>query len=201
MGYKDDANTVVAQLAAGSHQLLHFLLAEGRGGLVHDNHFRINQNCLCNFDHLLHTHTERTCGLGWINILTEGSHDFLCLLMHGFIIKQTARSLDPFIDEDIVCDTQLLFHVQLLVYTGNTGCGRFIRILECQLLSIDVNLALIRLMYTGQHLNQCGLACTILADQAQNLARPDCQLHFVQCNNTRKDLGTVAQLYNIFTTH
>ena len=105
MRYKYNTDAAVTQLTAGFHQLGNLLLAKRRGRLVHNNHFCIDQDCLCNLDHLLNAHAESTGSLGRINILTQRSHDFLCFLVHGFIIQQSARTLDPFVDKNIICNT------------------------------------------------------------------------------------------------
>ena len=106
MRYKDDADAAVTQLATGFHELCNFLLTQRGGRLVHNNHFCINQNRLGDFNHLLYAHAKGSCRLFRINVLSQRRHDFLCLFMHGLVIKQAARPLNPFVDKDIIRDAE-----------------------------------------------------------------------------------------------
>ena len=71
--------------------------------------------------------------------------------------------------------------------------------LEVLLYAIYENLALIRLMYAGEYLDQRRFAGAVLTDQAEDLARLDCQLHVSQSHYARKTLGRVFQFYYVFT--
>ena len=180
MRYKDDADAAVTQFPACFHELRYFLLAQRGGRLVHNNHFCVDQNRLGDFDHLLHAHTKGACRLFRVNILSQRRHDFLCLFVHGLIIKQTARSLDPLVDKDIICDAEQFFYVQLLIHAGNAcRCG-FIWIFKRLFLAVDVDFSFIRLMHSRQHLNQCRFSRTIFSDQSENFARLDRQLHVIK---------------------
>ena len=53
-------------------------------------------------------------------------------------------------------------------------------------------------MNTGKDLDQCGFACTVLTDQAVDLARLNGKLHIAQCNYARKSLRYVFQLNYVF---
>ena len=115
MGYKDDADAACLQITAGLHQLLNLFLAQRGGRLVHNNHFCVDQNRLCDLDHLLYAHTKVTCRLGRVYVLTERSHNFLCLFMHGRVIQQSTL-FDPLVDENVVSNAQQLLNVKLLIY-------------------------------------------------------------------------------------
>ena len=110
MRYKHNTDTAVTKLAAGLHQLLNLFFAERRGRLVHDDHFRINEDRLGDLDHLLHAHTEVACRLGRVNILTEGKHDFLGLFVHGCIIEQAAL-FNPLVDKNVIRDTEQFLNI------------------------------------------------------------------------------------------
>ncbi len=199
MGYKDDADAAALEVPAGFHQLLYLFFAQGGGRLVHNNHFRINEDRLGDLNHLLHAHAESACRLGRVYVLTEGSHDLFGLFVHCIVIKQAARPLDPLVDKDIVGDAQQLLNVQLLVHTGDTGCRRFVRVFESLLLAVDINLALVGLMYAGQHLDQRGLARAVLTNQAQDFARLDREVHLVERENAGEAFHRVFQFNYIFT--
>ena len=191
VGYVNNTYATSLELTASSHQLSNFLLTEGGGGLIHDDHLRIDQNCLCNLDHLLYTHTEVACGLGRINVLAEGSHNFLSLLVHGIIVEQSAL-LDPLVNENVVSDAQKLLHVQLLINAGNTCSGGFVRILKDLLFAVYIDFALISLVYTSEDLDQRGLTRAVLTDQTEDLTRLDRELHVLQCDNARKSLCRIS---------
>ena len=190
MRYEHDADAAALQFTAGLEQLLNFLLAEGGGRLVHDDHLGIDQNRLGDLDHLLDAHTEGAGRLARVNILAQGSHDFLGLLVHGGVVEQAAL-LDPLVDENVVGNAHQRLNIQLLVYAGDTSGRGLIRVLELLELSFDVDLAFIRLMYAGQHLDQRGLTRAVLTDQAKDLTRLDVQVHVVQCDDAREQLHRI----------
>ena len=79
--------------------------------------------------------------------------------MHCLVIRST-----PFlivIDEQIVGYVQFLNDIQLLIYTANARSLCDHRVAQMYLLSININFALIRLVYAGKHLDQRGLAGAI----------------------------------------
>ena len=86
-------------------------------------------------------------------VLTEGSHNFLCLLVHGRVVKKRTL-LDPLVDENVVRNAQQLFNIQLLINAGDARSSGLVRVLEVLLYAIYENLALIRLMYAGEYLDQ-----------------------------------------------
>lgn len=59
-------------------------------------------------------------------------------------------------------------------------------------IAIDEDLAMIGLVDAVQHLQQGGLAGTILADEADNLALADGEAHIVQRLHAGKALGNAA---------
>ena len=198
MRYKDDADAACLEFTAGLHQLLNFLLAQRGGRLVHNDHFCVDENRFRDLDHLLNAHAEVACRLGRVYILTEGSHNFLCLLVHGRVVEQLAL-LEPLVDKNVVRNAQQLFNIQLLINAGDARSSGLVRVLEVLLYAIYENLALIRLMYAGEYLDQRRFAGAVLTDQAEDLARLDCQLHVSQSHYARKTLGRVFQFYYVFT--
>ena len=198
MGYKDDADAACLQFTAGLHQLLDFLLAQRGGRLVHNDHFCVDENRLGDLDHLLNAHAEVAGRLGRVYVLTERRHNFLCLLVHGRVVEQIAL-LEPLVDKNVVRNAQQLFDIQLLINAGDARSSGLVRVLEVLLYAVYEDLTLVCLMYTSQHLDQRRLACAVLADQAEDLARLDCQLHVSQSHYARKTLGRVFQFYYVFT--
>ena len=65
--------------------------------------------------------------------------------------------------------------------------------------AVYINLTLVCLMHTSQHLDQRRFACAVLTDQAEDLARLDGKLHVFQSHYARKTLGRVFQFYYVFT--
>ena len=198
MGYKDDADAACLQITAGLHQLLNLFLAQRGGRLVHNDHFCIDQDCLGNLDHLLNAHTEVAGRLGRIYVLTERSHNFLSLFVHGRVIQQGSL-FDPLVDENVVSNAQQLLNVKLLIYARDASCRRFVRVLEMLLNAVYKDLTFVCLMYTSQHLDQRRFACAVLTDQTQDLAGLDRKLHISQSHYARKTLGRVFQFYYVFT--
>ena len=196
--YKDDADTAIAQLAAGFHQLLNLFFTKRGGRLVHNNHFCVNQNRLGDLDHLLNAHTKVACRLGGVNILAQGKHNFLGLLVHSRVVKQ-ATLFDPLVDKNIVGNTEQLLNIQFLINTCDAGGSRIVRVLEVLLHAVDEDLAFVRLVHARQNLDQRGFTRAVLADQAENLTGLYRQVHVLQSHNARKPLGCVFQLYYVFT--
>ena len=86
-----------------------------------------------------------------------------------------------------------------MINAGDARSSGLVRVLEVLLYAIYENLALIRLMYAGEYLDQRRFAGAVLTDQAEDLARLDCQLHVSQSHYARKTLGRVFQFYYVFT--
>ena len=118
--------------------------------------------------------------------------------MHGRVVEQIAL-LEPLVDKNVVRNAQQLFNIQLLINAGDARSSGLVRVLEVLLYAIYENLALIRLMYAGKYLDQRRFAGAVLTDQAEDLARLDCQLHVSQSHYARKTLGCVFQFYYVFT--
>ena len=95
--------------------------------------------------------------------------------------------LEPLVDKNVVRNAQQLFDIQLLINAGDARSSGLVRVLEVLLYAVYEDLTLVCLMYTSQHLDQRRLACAVLADQAEDLARLDCQLHVSQSHYARKN--------------
>ena len=197
MGNEEDSHAPGLQLPAGLHQLLDLFFAQGGRGLVHDNHFGVNQDGLGDFDHLLDAHAEGARSLPGIDVLAQGLHDLGGLFVHALIVQEEAL-LGPFVDKDIVRDAEELFNVQLLVHAGNARGGGLIGVFEDLPLSVDIDLALVRHVDAGENLNQRGFARAVLSDQSVDLARLHGQLHVVQGHNAGESFGYVSQLNYVF---
>ena len=118
--------------------------------------------------------------------------------MHGRVIQQSTL-FDPLVDENVVSNAQKLLNVKLLIYARDASRCRIVRVLEMLLDAVYINLTLVCLMYTSQHLDQRRFACAVLTDQAEDLARLDGKLHVFQSHYARKTLGRVFQFYYVFT--
>jgi len=198
VGDEDDADASVTKVAAGLHQLLDLLLAQRGGRLVHDDHLGVDQDRLRDLDHLLHAHAEGARRLGRVHVLAQGGHDFLRLFVHISVVQEPARTFFPLVDKDIVRDGEELLDVQLLVDARDARRSRFVRVVEGLQLAFDIDLALIRLVHAGEHLDQGRFARAVLADQAQDLSGLDRQLHLVERLDSGKYLCAIFQFHNIF---
>ena len=110
--------------------------------------------------------------------------------MHSGIV-QKAVFLDGASHKNVIRHRQLLDDVQLLVDTGDTGFAGLDGIAEGLFLAIHENLALLRRMDAGEHLDEGGLAGAVLTDQAVDFSRPNANGHVFQCDDTRKSFGNV----------
>ena len=197
MGNEEDAHAPGLQLPAGLHQLLDLFFAQGRGRLVHDNHFRVDQHRLGNLDHLLNAHAEGARGFPGIDVLAQGLHDLGGLFVHTLVIQEEAL-LGPLVDKNVVRDAEELFDVQLLIHAGDARGGGFVGVLKNLSLPVDIDLALIRHVDAGEDLDQRGFARAVLTDQSVDLARLHGQLHVVQGYDAGKPFGYVFQLNYVF---
>ena len=95
---------------------------------------------------------------------------------------------------DVLGDGQPVDQVQLLVDGGDTEPEGGLRVGQPDLFAAPADLPLVRLVCTGQHLDQGGLAGTVLAQQTVHLSRGDIEIDAVQRADTGEALDDAVHL-------
>ena len=99
-----------------------------------------------------------------------------------------------------VADEQVLGHIQLrrdgqlLIHAGHAGGDGLSGGAEVDGFAVDQVVAPVALMHAGEHLDQCGLACTVLAAQGMDFALSYIERDAVQRPNAGEQLDNVFEL-------
>ena len=121
--YHSDA--LVAQIIHYSEQLFNFGLRECRRRLVKNEQFRIMGNCLCNFDHLLFSYGQCSEFYRGVDVYSDFFEKVSCILFHLAVINVNARFFRFASDVNVLCDRQMVHHVEFLVYDADSCRLRF----------------------------------------------------------------------------
>ena len=192
-------DALILQLAHGGHQLLDLLLAQGRGGLVHDQQLGLQRNRLGDLHHLLQAHAQLAAlRLGIDFGMAQHGQRLVGLLVHFRIVQEPVGLFLVAAHEHVVHHRQHRHDVQLLIHAGDAGLAGLHRIGEGNLVSVDVDFTLFGNVHAGQHFDQRGFARAVLANQAVNLAGLDLNMHVVHGDDAGKALGDMLQLHHVF---
>mgnify|MGYP001044963016 FL=1 len=93
---------------------------------------------------------------------------------------------------DVLGDREALDEVELLVDGGDTEVHGCLRVREPHLLALPGDRSLVGLVDPREHLDQGGLAGTVLAEQAVHLAGSDVEVHPAECDHSGETLHDVG---------
>ena len=96
--------------------------------------------------------------------------------------------------EDVAGDVERVDHLQVLVDDGDTETGRTDRAVDAHRCAIDADLAGVGPVDAGKDFHQRGLAGAVLADECDDLAAGDVEVHLVQSDDAGKVLGDRSHL-------
>ena len=89
-------------------------------------------------------------------------------------------------DVDILCDGQMVHHIQLLMYDADARRLRFRNILELDRLSEELYLSAVPRIDTAQYLHQSGLSGSVLAHERMHFTRTQIKADIPQRINARE---------------
>ena len=89
-------------------------------------------------------------------------------------------------EEHVFRHRQVFHQLVFLIDHAESRLQRLLGCFEVDLLAIQNDLALIRRVYAGQHLNEGGFSRAVLSYEAHNLSFIQLQMHLVQGPDPRK---------------
>ena len=92
-------------------------------------------------------------------------------------------------EHDVLGDGEDRDQHEVLVDHADAGADRVAGAAELDRLAVDEDLALVRPVEAGEDVHQRGLAGAVLAEQAEDLARPDRQVHVGIGDDAAEPLG------------
>ena len=109
------------------------------------------------------------------------------ILFHLLIIDETLRH-GLAADVDVLRNSQMVHHVELLVNHTDAGVLGFLNIGEVYRLTVQNDIAFVALMNAAKDLHKCGLTRTVLTHQRVNFTASQLEIDALKCMNTVKAL-------------
>ena len=160
----DDGDALVAQLLDNAEHNLQLAVGQNGRRLIHDQDAGIIVNGMHDLDDLLFRDGQRRDLRVDVDVHAEIFNDLPRAAAHALPVNQTVFQLDV-AKEHIFRNAQRLGQLDFLMDNADAGTACLDGAVKAAGLAVQNDFALIRLVDTGQNLNQGGLACAVLADQ------------------------------------
>ena len=160
----DDGDALVAQLLDNAEHNLQLAVGQNGRRLIHDQDAGIIVNGVHDLDDLLFRDGQRRDLRVDVDVHAEIFNDLPRAAAHALPVNQTVFQLDV-AKEHIFRNAQRLGQLDFLMDNADAGTACLDGAVKAAGLAVQNDFALIRLVDTGQNLNQGGLACAVLADQ------------------------------------
>ena len=169
-------------------QRRHLGVGQGGGRLVHDDEPGIEREGLGDLDHLL-------LGDG------EGADDRARIEVHSELVEQIGGLLAQLApaddlagvrfppDEDVLLHREVRHEIELLIDDGDAEVLRLAGAVEDDRLTVEDDLAAVRLIDPGEDLHQGALAGAVLADEPEDFAGMDFETDVLQRQHTGEALA------------
>ena len=158
-------DVLFTELSDDAEQSVNLSRLERRGRFVHNDHLRVDGHRPGDCHHLLDTKPQRPQRRPDICLDIEVGEGCARLAVHAVHVNRakTCTWLAP--QEDILSNGHQGNEVHLLVDGADTRGQSFARGTERHLLIIEEDVAVIWLVHTSQHLDQCRFARTVLSGE------------------------------------
>ena len=180
--------------ADGVEQHVDLPVGQRRGGLVHDEHPRIDGQRLGHLHHLLLGHAQIPHQLVGVDVHAQLVQQLLGLVVHPAPVHLEAVLHQLTAHEDVLRHRQLLGQVQLLIDGGDVQRLGVLGGVDLHLLPVEQDLALVLGVSAGEDLHQRRFARAVFAQQRVDLALAHRQVHVVQRQHAREPLHDAAHL-------
>ena len=145
------------------------------------------RNRFPDFAHLLFSYSQLTHLDTWININFQFLKQFSSVFDHLFIID--AKSLFRFpADEDVLCNRQVVNHVQFLMNDNNPGLLCFSCIMKLDFFAFINDCSRIFRINTGQNFHKRRFSGTIFSHERMYFTASDLKVNMIQCVYSGKRL-------------
>jgi hypothetical protein len=191
-----DRDTGRAQLLNDAKELRRFRFGQGRRGLVHDQHTRIERQRFRDFDHLLLRDRKRPD----LRRRSDVQADAL-KAAHGIGVELARIDERPALrfacEVEILGDAQMGNEVQFLVNDRDTRGLCFGRGRESHRFVAIVDGAFIGQVLAADDFHQRRFAGTVLAADCMNLARAQIETNAVECDDAGKALHDALEAQDL----
>ena len=184
----DHTDTLGFEVSHYLEQLLNFSLCESGSRLVKDEELTVTGNCFSYFNHLLFTNGELAKSGSWVNLDTDELKELFSLLYHLVVVDKdfTSHRLSAY--ENVLSNSQVIHHVQFLMYHTDAEILRFSNILYRIRSTIICDGSFVRLMDTCKYLHQGGFSRTVFTNKCVYFAEFKIEM------NTLKSMYTMESL-------
>ena len=192
----DDGDPFVAQLAHDLEQGLGFPVGKRRGRLVHDQHAPLVNQRPSDFHLLLLGNRQLAgrCGGGKRGI--QSAQHFLSATVHLADIGRSPAGTRLAAHEHVFRHGEIGGHRQFLIDQADPRRARIGRFADHRPLTVDPDLASVRLIDAGQNLHQRALAGPVLTHQRMNLMATHGQFDLIQRTRRAKALTDAFHFQN-----
>ena len=179
----DHTDALCLQITHDLEELLNLKLSQSRSGLVQDQNLCVTGDRLGDLNHLLLSDGQSTEGSGGIDLDANALEKLSGILLHLLIVDEAVGDRLA-ADVDVLCDGQVIHHVQFLMDHTDTGVLGFLNVGEVDRLAVQDDLAFVSLMDAGKDLHKCRLTCAVLAHQSVYLATSQLEINALECMHT-----------------
>ena len=199
VGDIDDRYALPLQCPDDLHQNLGLLLRQSRSRLVQDQKLCIFLDGTKNLDDLLPSDAQRTHRALFVDILKPVFVQQLAdIPVHRLIINGSDFRFRRIGGENILRHAGCIEYSQLLMHNADAGLFRGNGIGKVHALPVQKDLALVRLIDTGQDLHQRGFSCAVFTQKRVDLTAFELEIHPVQRLDARELFCNVLQLQYVF---
>ena len=188
----DDGDALFAKLLDDAEHDLQLAVGQHGGRFVHDEHAGVVVDGVHDLHDLLFRHRQRRDLRVHVDVHAEIVHDLLRLPAHTGPVHELALHHNV-AEEHIFCDRQRLRQLDLLMHHADARAARLDRRLEAAALAVENDLACVRLVDTGEHLDERGLARAVFTHKAVDRAALDVDGDVIQRLDAGEFLGDVFQ--------
>ena len=198
MGDNNDGVALFLHTAQDGKQLFDFLNGKNSSRFVQNNDLGAIIQHLDDLQRLLLGNRHIVDLLLGINVETEFLRHVLDFCIAILLQHQAGIVLAH---PDIVSGGKHIHKLEVLMHHADAQPLGILGRINGNLLSINKDLAAIRLINTGNHIHQSGLAGTVFTQKCQNLTGLHIQFHIFICHHTAEGFGNAFQLDGILLCH
>src|SRR6266850_6353042 len=189
----DDAHAARLQLADDAKKIGHFGVVQRRGGLVHDQHTRVERQGLGDLHQLLLRHRQRAHADGRVEPQMHGLENAARLFVERVLVQEHAEQPAGLAaDEDVLSRAEVVHQVELLMNDADAVALRRARAADFDRAAVEKDLPGVFLVHASEHLHQRGFARPVFAHQRMNLAGQQVELAGIKRANAGERFRKVA---------
>jgi hypothetical protein len=194
VGDVDHCHALARQLADDAEEVVDLSLVQNRRRLVEDEQPGVVGERTSHADDLLRSGRESADLPGRRDLAVSQPGEQLggCTVGPAALAHPALGELVP--EEDVLRDREARHQVELLVDRGDAQLHRRLRSGERDLVALPQDLALVRLVARGEHLDQRRLSGTVLSEEAVDLTRADVEVDTTQREDAREPLDDPPHL-------